>query len=216
MVAGLVEDHHVGLGQQQLGQHQAVLLAAAERGDRLVERLAAEPQAVENLLDAMVEVVGVLAMQFVLEMIVAAGQPPLLGGIGRLADGRGHFDRLVLQREQIGQGAAGFVVQGSAGLETRLLLQIADVRGGMDRHGAGVGFVFAGEDSQQRGLAAAVGPDQPDAIPGDSSKVTPARTGSGPNRFLTSTTSRNIIRKKCLVYGAGGLGQAEPTGLPQV
>ncbi len=71
VVARLVEDHYVGLGQQQLGQHQAVLLAAAERSDRLVERLAAEAQAVENLCDAMVEIVGVLAVQLVLEMIVA-------------------------------------------------------------------------------------------------------------------------------------------------
>ena len=132
MVAGLVEEHHVGLGQQELGEHKAILLAAAERRDRLAERPAPEPQPVEHLLDAMVEVVGVLAVQFVLEMIVAAGQPLLFGRIGGLGDQPGRFLRLPLQGEQVGQSALGFVVQGAAGIEIRLLLEVAQASGRME------------------------------------------------------------------------------------
>ena len=36
VIARLVEYHHVWLGQQQLGQHETILLAAAERRDRLL------------------------------------------------------------------------------------------------------------------------------------------------------------------------------------
>ena len=45
VVARLVEQHHVGRRQQQLGQHEPALLAAAERFDGALEVVAAEAEA---------------------------------------------------------------------------------------------------------------------------------------------------------------------------
>ena len=117
VVRRLVEDHQVRLGQQQLGQHQAVLLAAAEGRDRLLERLRRKSQAVEHALDLVVEVVGVLAVQFVLEMIVAGGQPPLLGRIGRRAISSATATASCSRAIKIGQCVLGLFVQGAPGLE---------------------------------------------------------------------------------------------------
>ena len=164
MVRRLVEDHHVGLGQQELGQHQPVLLAAAQGSHRLIERFAAETQAVEHALQAMVDVVGVLLVQLVLEVIVAGGQPLLLGRITGGGHVGRHFQRLLLQGHEVGQRAEGLIVQGAIGREMRLLFQVAQPRGRMDLARAGIGLVFAGENPQERGLAAAVGTNQADAV----------------------------------------------------
>ena len=53
---------------------------------------------------------------------------------------------------------AGFEV------ERRFLRQVADAHPAPDRHAAGVGRLQAGHDAQQRRLAAAVDPDQADAV----------------------------------------------------
>ena len=70
-----------------------------------LEGFAAKPQPIEHPLDAILDVVGVLAVQFVLEMVVAVGQPLVLGRIGGGRDLFRHFHRLLLQREQVGQRA---------------------------------------------------------------------------------------------------------------
>ena len=90
MVRGFVQEHHVRLGQQQLGQHQSVLLAAAEAFDGLVERLAAEAESVQHALDLVVEVVGVAAEHLVLQMVVAVGQPLVLQRVMAVGQLLGH------------------------------------------------------------------------------------------------------------------------------
>ena len=112
----------------------------------------------------MIDVVGVLAVEFVLEVIVAGGQTLLLGRIGGFGDVGRHLQGLLLEGHQVGQGAAGLVVQGAVGVEARLLFQVAEMGRRMDLARAGVGLVLAGQDPQQRGLAAAVGSDQADAV----------------------------------------------------
>ena len=58
----------------------------------------------------MVDIVGVLAMQFMLKVIVAGGQPAAIGRIGSFGHGLGRFDGLLLQGKQVGQRAAGLFV----------------------------------------------------------------------------------------------------------
>ena len=143
---GSSKKHQVRLGQQQLGQHQAVLLAAAERGHRLSEALLAEPQAVQHPLDLVIEVVGVLPLELALEMVVAGGQPVVLGRVVRLAHLLGHLDRLALQLDQAGQGAARLFPEGAVGCELGLLFEITQVGRRVEPAGTAVGIVLAGQD----------------------------------------------------------------------
>ena len=83
VVGGLVHEHQVRLGQQEFGQHEAVLLAAAKRLDRLGEAFRAESQAVQHALDLVLQLVGVAALELVLQVVVAVGQLLVLGRIGR-------------------------------------------------------------------------------------------------------------------------------------
>ena len=103
-------------------------------------------------------------MEFVLEVIVAGGQAFLLDGIGGFADGRGRLDRFLLQREPGRPAHCGLL---RAGCDRGRNAAVAPGSRDAPRMGparAGVGFLLAGENPQQRGLAAAVGPDQADAV----------------------------------------------------
>ena len=79
MVRRLVEQHHVGLGQQQPRQQQPIVLPAAELLDRLSKVVAREAQSFQHALDAMIDVVGVAMRQLVLQAVVAVGQPLVFG-----------------------------------------------------------------------------------------------------------------------------------------
>ena len=147
VIGGLVEEHEVRLGQQQLGQHEAVLLAAAEGLDRLLEGFAAEAQPLEHALDLVLQVVGVEALDFVLEVIVAGGQPLALGRVGFLRQGLGHAERFLLQGDQAGQGRLRFVPERAAGVPARLLFEVAGVDRRVQPGGAAVGLVLAGKNA---------------------------------------------------------------------
>ena len=90
-------------------------------------------------------------------------------------------------------GAAGFVVQRAAGLEAGLLLQVAQMGGRMNGTRSGVRIVLAGQDSQQRGLAAAVGTDQADPIARAKLERDPLQHRLGAKPLFRSTTSRRIM-----------------------
>ena len=75
VVRGLVQEHQVGALQQQLGEHQPRLLAAGERRRRAVEVGLGEAEAGEDLLDAMVDRVGVLVLELVVQLVVAPARP---------------------------------------------------------------------------------------------------------------------------------------------
>ncbi len=57
-------------------------------------------------------------------------------------------------------------MQRLAGLELRLLFEIPETGRCVKLAGAGVRLVSAGDNAQKGRLAAAVGPDQPDAVAG--------------------------------------------------
>ena len=166
VVGGLVEEHEVRLGQQERGQHEAVLLAAAEGLDRLAEVLLAEAQPLEDAGDFVFQVVGVAALDLVLKVIVAVGQAFVLGRIGFLGDGGRDAERLLLQGDEAGQGRLGLVPEGAAALPAGLLFEVARMHGGVQPDRAAVGLFPAGEDPEQGGFAAAVGPGQGDPLAG--------------------------------------------------
>ena len=147
VVGGLIQEHHVRLGQQQLGQHDPILLAAAERLDGLVERFAAETQPVQDALDLVVQVVGVAALHFVLEVVVAIGKALVLQRVVAAAQLFGDGNQLRFHGHEAGQGALGLVQQRAAGLPLGLLLEIADVQRRMADDRAAVGLLLAWQGS---------------------------------------------------------------------
>ena len=70
------------------------------------------------------------------------------------------------QRRQARKCRGSFFPQRSARHDRGLLLQVIEPRRGMQLDRAAVGRLPAGEDRQQRRLAGAVGPDQPDLLAG--------------------------------------------------
>src|SRR5262245_24834910 len=79
MVRRLIQEHQIGLSQQQPGEEQTVLLAAGEFGDLLRERLFAKAKALEDALDAIVEIVGIVMVKLVLNVLEAVLQSLSLG-----------------------------------------------------------------------------------------------------------------------------------------
>jgi hypothetical protein len=118
-------------------------------------------------------------MQFMLQVVVACGQANVLRLVGRLTQRVGHRDRFVLQGDQVVQRAAGFVPDRSPGRELGLLFEIAHLDGGVKLAPSGVRLIFASDDSQQRGLARPVRPDQPDPLARMHLELHPRQYGVG-------------------------------------
>src|SRR5690606_3865781 len=62
VVGRLVQQHDVGLGQQQFAQQQPVLLTSAELFDRLLVTGLGEPQPVQHALHVPIQVVHVVPL----------------------------------------------------------------------------------------------------------------------------------------------------------
>ena len=84
-------------------------------------------------------------------------------GLGHFLGG---FFELVLEVQERSQPGFGDFDQGLFGLELALLPEQAHPDSGADEEIAVIGLIEAGEDLHERGLAGAVGPDQPDSVAG--------------------------------------------------
>ncbi len=152
MVGRLVQQQDVGLGQQQLGQRHAPLLAARELLDTRLARGAA--QRVQRLLHLRVEVPQALRLDLVLQL------GHLLGGLVGVVGGQlvVAVDQRLLLRHPL-HGVAQHIL---AGIQLRLLRQIADADA-LCRPGlADIVLELPGHDLEQRRLAGAVQADDAD------------------------------------------------------
>ena len=155
VVGGLVQQQHVGLGQQQAAQRHAALLAAGQLADdgvpgRQAQRVGGD-------------------FHLVLDVVGAAGggggddgfKLGLLGGQRveisvRLGIGGIDLVQALLGRDHRAQAFLDGLAHRVLGVELRLLRQVADVQA---RHGDGFAFdlaVHTRHDLQQRRLARAV------------------------------------------------------------
>ncbi len=155
VVGGLVQQQHVGLGEQQPRQGDPAALTARQVGHRPVVRRAA--QGVHGHLDLGVDVPQVAGVDLLLEGGHLLHQ--LVGVVLAQLGG----DGVVLVEDLLlvapGDDVAPHV-QGR--IQVRLLLQIAHL-GAVQRLGlAGELLVHAGHDLQQGGLARAVDADHAD------------------------------------------------------
>ena len=166
MVGRLVEQEDIGLGQQQLAERDAALLAAGQRGNLGVARRAA--QRIHRLLDLGVEVPQALGVDRVLKL------RHLVGGLVGIV----HGELVIAVELRLLLGHALHDIAGHVlGLvEHRLLRQIADAdavgRPGL-AHELGL---LPRHDAQQRGLARAVEPTTPILAPGRKASVTSFNT----------------------------------------
>ena len=163
VVGRLVEQQHVGLGQQQAAQRDAALLAARKHADLGVPRRQA--QRVGGDLELQVGVFAAGRGDQRLELVLLGGQRVEVG-IG-LGVGGVHLVQALLGREHAADALLDRLAHGLAGLELRLLRQKADLQ---VRHRRGFAFdvlVEAGHDLQQRRLARAVEAEHADLGAGE-------------------------------------------------
>ena len=178
VVGRLVQEHQVGALEQELGEHQPRLLAAGERAGRPVEIGLGEPQPGEDLLDAMIDRVGVLVLEPLVELVVAPGGALAVGlvfGLGHLLGG---FLELVLQVDQRGQARLGDVHQRLVGPELGLLPQQADPDSGPDVDLAVLRRLEPGQSFMSVVLPAPLGPTRPIRSPARTSNARSRKMGS--------------------------------------
>ena len=146
VVGGLVEEQQLRLGEEELAERDAALLAAGQRvHGRLVRRAA---ERVHGLVDLGIEVPQALGLDLVLE------RRHLVGGLVRVV----HGEVVVAVQDRLrGSDALHDVLaHGLSRVELRLLGQVADAGAFRDPGLAGPLGVEAGHDAEQRRLAGAV------------------------------------------------------------
>jgi len=162
----LVKQHHVGGTQQKFREQQPPLLPAAEGDDLAWIVLVAEAEAAEHFGNLVVELVGALRPQQLIEPVETLRQLLPCYFIGRFGEFVRDCFELSLRGEQFVERRLRFFKERAARGELFDLLQHAEPRSRMKLGAAMLRLVLATDAAQQRGLAGAVRPDQADAVPG--------------------------------------------------
>ncbi len=165
VVGRLVEQQQVAARREDLGQRQPALLAARERGHRLVQLGRAEAQRAERGQQPLLEIEPAARLQL--------GQQPRLMRQPclelRFAEA-GLADRLAGRLELLGQPLhlaqhlARLVQHGVPQVEAGVLGQVADARAAGQGHRPAVGVVGAQDQAAEGRLAAAVDPHQAEPL----------------------------------------------------
>ena len=164
MVARLVQQHHVGPHQEDARQRHPHLPAAGQRADVAVHHLLAEAEAGECLAGAAIQRVAIEFLEAMLHLAIA--RDDLVHVIGARGIGHRGLELLQFGRDHrhraravhhLGHGAA-------AGHLADVLAEIADRHAAIDRDLTLVGQFLARDHPEQRGLAGAIGADQPDLL----------------------------------------------------
>ena len=157
VVGRLVEQQHVGVGQQQLAQRDAALLAARQVADHRVPRR--QSQGIGRDFHLRVEISAGggedrLAFRLLLGQLVEVGVGLGIGGVDFIQPGFGRHD--------LAQPGFHCLAHGVRRIELRLLRQVADADA---RHRDRFAFdvlVHSRHDADERGLAGAVETQQAD------------------------------------------------------
>ena len=109
VVARLVEEHDVGGGEQQLGEHQPALLAAGECREVAGEVRFREAEPGEHAFDLVIEFEGVVVAEQFVEAIEPGGELLVLGFIRARRQLLGDALEVPLSGEQFVKGRLGFL-----------------------------------------------------------------------------------------------------------
>jgi hypothetical protein len=160
MVARLVQQHDIRGGEQHLRQEQATLLTAAECRDGPMVFLLAEAETIEDFLDMMIDVIGIMVPQQLIEAIVSRSQRGALSVVAGAGQGFGGADHVIVGGDELIQRAAGLREKRLIGIEVGVLLEQADAGAGVQAGFAVIGLIETGQKPEHCRLAGAVGPDQ--------------------------------------------------------
>jgi hypothetical protein len=157
VVGGLVEDEHVGLGDERARQQHATAPPTGERIDRDVARQA---QAIEDHLDALLDPPAIALVELVLQAAEAfqRGRRRVVGHVVRGVMVGG--DHLAQRAEAFGDDVEDRLVGG----KRDVLLETRHDDARLPPEGAAVRRQRTGDDFQQRRLAGAVATDDGDPL----------------------------------------------------
>ena len=158
VVGRLVEEEEVGLAQEELGQFDAHLPAAAELGHGAGEVAMAESESEEHLLGHLLALVAAEKGDLLGDVVVAVEEPGVVVGLVVGALGNLVGEPFLESHEVVdaAEGGEGLVDNGAGGVGDHLLGEVADLLAGGDDHGARLGLLPAAEDLEERRLAGAV------------------------------------------------------------
>ncbi len=160
MVARLVQQHAIGLHQQDAGERHAHLPAAGEQADIALHSFLAEAQPRQHLARPRIQRIAIQLLEAPLDLAIAL-------------DDRVHVARLVWIDHR-GLELGHFGGQRAHRPDTihhrrdraltrhfaDILAEIADRHAGIDRHMAIIGPILAGDHPEKRRLAGAIRPDK--------------------------------------------------------
>jgi chaperonin GroEL (HSP60 family) len=126
VVARLIEQHDIGTRQEQFGQEQAALLPAAEGAALAVKVGAGKAQPLQHRADAVVDGVGPVVRQQLVEPVVAGAEGFAFALALRLRQRLGGVDEFFLGVEEFAEGRLGLLVERAPRGELGVLLQQAD------------------------------------------------------------------------------------------
>ena len=161
VVGRLVEDQHVGLGQQQTTEGDPHPPTARELGDGSVDGGVLEAETGEDLVGLGLEGVAAHRLETTLDVAVV-GEDLVLVGVG-VAHERLELAESVRERGELTGAGQHLLHHRAGGGVDEVLREVAHdhVAGAGDRAGVGVGV--ADEDLDERGLAGPVAADERDA-----------------------------------------------------
>ena len=163
VVGGLVEKKQVGAGKQQPREAEARPLSARKRRNREVEVVVGEAEAVQRGVDLVINRIAARGLDCAIERHLTAHELFEfigLGGTHALVDAFEFLLELVDGGECFGGGAT----QSFVWWKPRILLEVADADGARDLNFAVVRLDRAGDEFEQRALAATIATDQANAL----------------------------------------------------
>ena len=168
VVGRLVQQQERRRQQEQPRQRRPHAPAAGKLRQRPMQLVGPEAEPAQDAARGRLEPIAAERLEAVLEIAVARGERVT----GRRLEGAGDVLHLALERPHLVEPAQRFHQHGAGGAGGDLLGQIADGRRARAAHLPGVRLLETGQDPAERGLAGAVGADEPDALairdaPGD-------------------------------------------------
>ena len=159
MVGWLIQDEHVRLADEQTGEAESRLLAAAETRERRIGIDAAQPEAVQNRFGARAARITAQRLEVREGGVVRARfDSPLAECFGRPLE-------IGLGPRKVALGIGDHLANRVFGLLGERLRQVADRRvGGRQDDRARVGWVAADDAAHQRRLTGAIRTDQSDML----------------------------------------------------
>ena len=166
VVGGLVEEEEVGVAQEQFGQLDAHLPAAAEDGHRAVEVAVLESQAQQHLLGLFLPTAAAKEGQVFGQLVVAFQKACIFCTliVGAIGDFSGEAFLLSLEVVEGAESGESFLKDGTDGVGHHLLRQVTHGLARRHDEGAALRLLPAAENLQKGGFAGPIQTNKADPV----------------------------------------------------